>query len=60
MDMFITFLSMGSQKYKDLLKERKENYQYLASKLSEVASKHGERLLQTPHNGISMGKTIFS
>ncbi|CAG2232952.1 SEPSECS [Mytilus edulis] len=60
MDMFITFLSMGSQKYKDLLKERKENYQYLASKLSEVASKHGERLLQTPHNGISMGMSLSS
>lgn len=60
MDLFITLLSMGSQKYKELLKERKENYQYLASKLSEVASKHAERLLKTPHNGISMGMSLSS
>lgn len=56
MDMFITLLSMGSKKYKQLVKERKENYQYLSTKLSEVAAKHGERVLSTGHNGISMGK----
>lgn len=60
MDVFITLLSMGSDKYKELLKERKENYQYLSSKLSVVAAKHGERLLKTPHNGISMGISLPS
>ena len=58
MDVFITLLSMGSVKYKELLKERKENYQYLSSKLSAVAEKHGERILKTPHNAISMGMDI--
>lgn len=60
MDVFITLLSMGTQKYKELLKERKENYHYLASKLSEVAAKHGERLMKTSHNGISMGMSLSS
>lgn len=55
-DLLITLLSMGVKGYKDLLKERKSNYKALQEKLSECAKKHGERLLSTPHNGISMGK----
>lgn len=58
-DLLITLLSMGVKGYKDLLKERKSNYKALQEKLSECAQKHGERLLSTPHNGISMGKLII-
>ena len=32
-----------------------ENYLYLREKLSEVCSRHGERVLDTPHNPISIG-----
>ncbi|XP_071481281.1 O-phosphoseryl-tRNA(Sec) selenium transferase-like [Diadema antillarum] len=57
-DLFITLLSLGSSGYKKLLKERKELYQHLREELSKVAEKHGERLLQTPHNPISMAMTL--
>ena len=32
-----------------------ENYSYLREKLSQVCAKHGERVLDTPHNPISLG-----
>ena len=32
-----------------------ENYKYLKEKLTEVATKHGERVLHTPKNSISIG-----
>ena len=32
-----------------------ENYLYLKERLSEVCSRHGERVLDTPHNPISLG-----
>lgn len=34
-------------------------YNYLKDELSKVASKHGERLLDTKNNPISMGKNII-
>jgi len=36
-----------------------ENYQYLVSGLTEVASRHNERVLRTPHNDISIGKCYY-
>ena len=33
MDLFITFLQMGQTTMKQLLKERKENFEYLKSQL---------------------------
>ena len=59
-DLLITLLSMGVKGYKDLLKERKANYKTLQTRLGECAQKHGEHLLSTPHNGISMGKLLIS
>lgn len=32
-----------------------ENYSYLKEKLGEVCAKHGERVLETSHNPISLG-----
>lgn len=32
-----------------------ENYKYLREKLAGVAAKHGERVLNTPNNPISVG-----
>lgn len=57
-DLFITLLSLGSKGYKNLLKERKELFKYLGEELGKVAEKHGERLLHTPHNPISMAMTV--
>lgn len=49
-------LSLGSDGYRALMKERKENYGLLREKLEEVAARHGERVLATKNNPISMGE----
>ena len=37
-----------------------DNYEYLKQKLEEVATKHGERVLVTPKNPISIGLCYFT
>jgi len=58
MDLLITLLSLGAKKYKSLLDERKQMFSYLQSQLSDCASKHGERLLLTKNNPVSLGMTL--
>ena len=58
MDVFITLLSLGRDGYTKLLKERKEMFAYLRAQLSQVAEKHGEALLDTPGNSISLAMTL--
>lgn len=49
---------MGREGYKTLLKERKVLVEYFTRRLSEVASKHGERLLLTKRNTISFAISL--
>jgi len=58
LDLFITLLSMGSATFQGLLKQRKAAYKKLQQELGAVAAKHGERLLQTKHNPISLAMTL--
>ncbi|XP_040274954.1 O-phosphoseryl-tRNA(Sec) selenium transferase [Bufo bufo] len=58
LDVLITLLSLGSSGYKTLLTERKELFTYLAIELKALAAKHNERLLDTPHNPISMAMSL--
>ncbi|XP_044152467.1 O-phosphoseryl-tRNA(Sec) selenium transferase [Bufo gargarizans] len=58
LDVLITLLSLGSSGYKTLLTERKELFTYLANELKALAAKHNERLLDTPHNPISMAMSL--
>lgn len=60
MDVFITLLSLGVNGYKNLITQRKEMYTYLKEELTKVALKHGERLLETKNNPISLGKQWFN
>jgi O-phospho-L-seryl-tRNASec:L-selenocysteinyl-tRNA synthase len=55
LDLLITFLSMGSEGYKNLIKERKECYVLLKDELCKLASKYDEKVLNTPNNPISIG-----
>jgi O-phospho-L-seryl-tRNASec:L-selenocysteinyl-tRNA synthase len=57
-DVFITLLSMGRPGYQRLLKERKELAKHLHQGLHAVATKHGERLLLSPHNTISFAMSL--
>lgn len=58
MDILITLLSMGTETYKNLLKERKECFEYLKAELQKLAAKFNEKVLETPGNTISMGITL--
>uniref|UniRef100_A0A452E5J6 O-phosphoseryl-tRNA(Sec) selenium transferase n=1 Tax=Capra hircus TaxID=9925 RepID=A0A452E5J6_CAPHI len=55
LDVLITLLSLGSNGYKKLLKERKEMFSYLSNQLKKLSEAYNERLLHTPHNPISLG-----
>ncbi|XP_048237415.1 O-phosphoseryl-tRNA(Sec) selenium transferase-like [Haliotis rufescens] len=55
LDLLMTLLSLGVAGYKQLLRDRKLMYTYLADCLRQCAEKHGERLLDTKHNPISLG-----
>jgi len=55
-DVFITLLSLGINGYKTLVTQRKDMYNYLREELGKLAARHGERLLETKNNPISMGK----
>ncbi|XP_001624438.2 O-phosphoseryl-tRNA(Sec) selenium transferase [Nematostella vectensis] len=57
-DLFITLLSLGSKGYERLLKQRKEVYSYLSEGLSHIATTHGESLLITKHNPISLAISL--
>lgn len=48
------------RRYKALLAEREAMADHLQLKLSEVAAKHGERVLSSPNNRISFGMTLDS
>ncbi len=57
-DLFITYLQMGSENLKKILKERKENYDYLKKQLNEVLPLYNERVLETKNNKISIAVTL--
>ncbi|XP_048398642.1 O-phosphoseryl-tRNA(Sec) selenium transferase isoform X1 [Stegostoma tigrinum] len=57
-DVLITLLSLGVNGYKRLLKERKEMFTYLSTELKKLAEAHGERLLETSHNPISLAMSL--
>lgn len=58
LDVLITLLTLGASGYKRLLSERKEIFSFLAQELKSLASAHGERLLHTPHNPISLAMSL--
>jgi len=58
LDVFVTLLSMGWAGYSRLLAERESTLNALRQGLAAVAARHGERLLATPHNPISIGMTL--
>ncbi|XP_061921948.1 O-phosphoseryl-tRNA(Sec) selenium transferase [Entelurus aequoreus] len=58
LDLLITLLTLGASGYKKLLSDRKEMYKLLAEELKTLASAHGERLLDTPHNPISLAMSL--
>lgn len=52
-DLLITLLGLGKHGWRKLLADRETLLPTFRLKLADVARKHGERLLDTPHNRIS-------
>ena len=57
-DLLATLLGLGRNGWRSLLDEREAQLEGFRSSLEDVARKHGERLLETPHNRISFGVTL--
>lgn len=57
-DTFITLLNLGFQGYQNLLSQRTIVFKYLNEQLKILSSKHNERVLDTPHNQISLGMSL--
>ena len=58
LDVLITLLSMGEDGWRRVLREREEAHAYMLDRLKRVAAEHGERVLETPGNPISIGVTL--
>ncbi|KAM4706705.1 O-phosphoseryl-tRNA(Sec) selenium transferase isoform 2-T2 [Discoglossus pictus] len=58
LDVLITLLSLGASGYKNLLKERKDMFVYLSDELKKLAKNSNERMLDTPHNPISLAMSL--
>jgi O-phospho-L-seryl-tRNASec:L-selenocysteinyl-tRNA synthase len=52
-------LSLGENRYKELIQQREQNYNLLKDILAELCKKHGERLLEVD-NPIAIAMTITS
>jgi O-phospho-L-seryl-tRNASec:L-selenocysteinyl-tRNA synthase len=58
LDLFITLLDMGKNKYKLFIHERKEKYKKLKEKMQTIALKYNERILENPNNKISLAISL--
>ncbi|XP_070587041.1 O-phosphoseryl-tRNA(Sec) selenium transferase-like isoform X2 [Erythrolamprus reginae] len=58
LDVLITLLSLGTKGYRQLLRERKEMFSYLSTEVKKLAASYDERLLDTPHNPISLAMSL--
>ena len=58
LDLFITLLHLGADGWTALLARREAMLPTFRERLAAVAHAHGERLLETPHNSISMAVTL--
>lgn len=58
LDLFTTLLHLGASGWARLLSDRREKFAEFRERLGSLAAAHGERLLATPNNGISMGVTL--
>ena len=58
LDVLITLLSLGVVGWRETLDAREDTFEYMRERLRTTAEAHGERLLETPGNPISMGVTL--
>lgn len=60
LDLLITMLHWGAQGWRQALAARERLFLYARKRLAEFARQHGERVLHTPGNPISLALTLAS
>ncbi|XP_067635619.1 O-phosphoseryl-tRNA(Sec) selenium transferase isoform X3 [Eurosta solidaginis] len=58
LDVFMTLLSLGRMGYMRLVKERKENFEYLLARLHGFAKIHSEQVIESKCNPISLALSL--
>jgi len=58
LDLCITLLEMGKNGLQNLLKERKEMFEYAKLKISEILKKYNEQVIELKSNKISIAFTL--
>jgi O-phospho-L-seryl-tRNASec:L-selenocysteinyl-tRNA synthase len=60
LDLLITLLHWGAPGWRQVLQQREQLHAYAARRLGEFAEQHGERVLATPGNPISLALSLTS
>ena len=58
LDLIITLLHFGRNRFKQMLSDRKQTFIYLKEQLNRIAVRFGEKVLDTKDNTISIGMTV--
>jgi O-phospho-L-seryl-tRNASec:L-selenocysteinyl-tRNA synthase len=58
LDVLMTLLSLGKDGYLKLVRERKQNFDYLKEKLNEFANKHSMHVYGSKNNRISLALAL--
>ena len=58
LDLFITLLSMGERRYRELLEERAVLFKKMLAGLEPIATKYGEKIILSPRNTISVAVSL--
>ncbi|XP_017114695.1 O-phosphoseryl-tRNA(Sec) selenium transferase isoform X1 [Drosophila elegans] len=58
LDVFMTLLSLGLNGYQSLIKQRNDNFNYLRENLKKFAQSHGEVVIDSRSNSISLAITL--
>lgn len=60
LDLLITLLHWGASGWRSVLAQREALYSYAQQRLQQFAAQHGERVLATPGNPISLALSLHS
>ncbi|XP_016953714.1 O-phosphoseryl-tRNA(Sec) selenium transferase isoform X1 [Drosophila biarmipes] len=58
LDVFMTLLSLGRNGFQSLIQQRAENFIYLRDSLRKFAESHGEVVIDSSYNSISLAITL--
>jgi O-phospho-L-seryl-tRNASec:L-selenocysteinyl-tRNA synthase len=60
LDLFITLLEMGKNKYKFLIQDRKNKYTIFKEAMKKLAAEFDEKIIENPNNKISLCMSLIN